>query len=150
MTVEHPVSAPDLREWFDAHGDELRAFAPVEGESLDDRVARGGAMLGFLDRAGVMGRGWSPACGGSGGTAIDRALVYDLLVRSGLDLPEALGSLGGPRVRTHCLRSRLRGRARAEGAGGARAVVPRLLRSPTPVVTLRACGPELRGRPTVG
>ena len=61
MTVDPAVASRDLREWFDAHVDDLRAFAPVDGESLDERVARGGAMLGFLDGAGVMGRGWPPA-----------------------------------------------------------------------------------------
>ncbi|RHW26213.1 acyl-CoA dehydrogenase [Nocardioides immobilis] len=93
MTVRAVERPADLRGWFGDHVEELRAFVPVDGESLDDRVARGAAMLGFLHGAGVMGRGWPEAWGGAGGTAIDRALVYDLLVRSGLDLPESLAPL---------------------------------------------------------
>ena len=91
--VDPATGSGDLRRWFDEHVDDLGAFAPVDGESLDERVARGGAMLGFLSEAGVMGRGWPRAWGGAGGTTVDRALVYDLLVRTGLDLPEALAPL---------------------------------------------------------
>ena len=93
MTAGAVQTSGQLREWFDGHADALLRFAPVAGESLEDKVARGGRMLSFLSGSGVMGHGWPRAWGGSGGTAVDRALVYDLLTRSGLDLPEALAPL---------------------------------------------------------
>lgn len=93
MSVSAPDTSQHLSEWFGDHADALRGFAPVADESLEDKVARGGRMLAFLDEAGVMGRGWPQAWGGSGGTAVDRALVYDLMTRGGVDLPEAVAPL---------------------------------------------------------
>lgn len=82
-------SEQGLRLWLDAHRAEMTEFLGDQGDSLDERIDKSSALLGYLDAAGVTGWGWPVACGGRGGTAIHRAVFYDVLTRAGFAMPES-------------------------------------------------------------
>jgi acyl-CoA dehydrogenase len=82
-----------LQRWTSLRADALAGFAPDPTDDLDERVGRGGRLLAFLYDAGVNRQGWPEECGGSGGSAVDRAVLYDELTRAGLTLPEAVAAL---------------------------------------------------------
>lgn len=86
-------TAASLRDWFAAHEDELSDLRPDDSDGLGQRIARGSRLMATMYAHGITTQGWPVECGGSGGTAIDRAVVYDEITRSGFDLPESVAAL---------------------------------------------------------
>jgi acyl-CoA dehydrogenase len=87
------LSGADWDAWLESRRDELARFAPTAGDTLDERIDRGAALLAYLDDAGASGWGWSLDVGGRGGTPVHRANFYDALTKCGLGLPESVAAL---------------------------------------------------------
>lgn len=82
-----------LRDWISERAHELDGFIECADDDLEARVHRGTSLLGYLQGAGINQQGWPESCGGSGGSAVDRAVLYDELTRAGLVLPESVAAL---------------------------------------------------------
>jgi acyl-CoA dehydrogenase len=92
MEVETPSEPAELRagirSWFEAEAEQLAPFRTKHG-SFEDEVAHEEAFMALLCRAGWSRWGWPTSCGGLGGTAVLRAVVYEEVFAAGFVLPEA-------------------------------------------------------------
>jgi len=78
----------ELRSWLDANTEELEPCrAPLR--TFDERLTALRRLQAHLWDAGWASQGWPTAVGGLGGTAVDRAVLYDELTRHRLPV-------GGP------------------------------------------------------
>ncbi|MFI5623363.1 acyl-CoA dehydrogenase family protein [Nocardioides sp. NPDC051685] len=82
-----------LRDWIFARPQELDGFRVCAEDDLGAHVQRGTSLLAYLHNAGINQQGWPESSGGSGGSAVDRAVLYDELTRAGLVLPEPVAAL---------------------------------------------------------
>lgn len=79
------VYADGLREWLKS---EFPAPASHANESTEQAVANGAEVMACLNGAGWNRYGWPSACGGLGGDARYRAVLYDLVAAADVALPE--------------------------------------------------------------
>ena len=82
-----------LNTWLQSHRDEMAPFRADPGDDLDARITKTADMLVYLVDHGLYGWGWPEACGGLGGTAVDRAVFYDAITRAGYPMPESVAAL---------------------------------------------------------
>ncbi len=93
------TTAPDtwtragLQHWFAGRRGEVERWFADPADDLDRRIDKGCELLRYLDAHGIAGHGWPTECGGSGGTATDRAVLYDALVRTGFAMPESAAGI---------------------------------------------------------
>jgi acyl-CoA dehydrogenase len=84
-----------LEPWLAEHGESTRALAHA-GSRPAPAVEYLRATLAYhaaLFETGWLGRGWAPEFGGTGGDAITRAAVYDVLGQVGFPMPSTVNSV---------------------------------------------------------
>jgi alkylation response protein AidB-like acyl-CoA dehydrogenase len=77
-----------LRSWLAAHADRVDAYRQRAVGGLAAAVEHDRGLLRLLHEAGWSRWGWPVACGGLGGSAVLRAVLYDELAAAGLEIPE--------------------------------------------------------------
>lgn len=82
-----------LEAFLERHRSEMAQFLIEPGNDLEERIGKGGRLLGWLYERGAHGWGWPVACGGRGGSAVHRAIFYDAMTRFGFGVPESVCSL---------------------------------------------------------
>jgi alkylation response protein AidB-like acyl-CoA dehydrogenase len=78
-----------LREWLRNESPRLEPFRSGRATSLEDDIAHERELQRLLYDAGWTRFGWPVECGGSGGSAVLRGVVYEELTAAGLIFPEA-------------------------------------------------------------
>jgi alkylation response protein AidB-like acyl-CoA dehydrogenase len=86
-------TAAGLHAFLEAHRQELAHLVLNPSDSLETRIEKGGCLLLWLYEREAHGWGWPSECGGLGGSAIHRAIFYDVLTHFGFGLPESVASL---------------------------------------------------------
>ena len=95
-TLDTTLRAPgelraELSEWLSVHGGEhVDCRAEREPLSIEDTMAADVELQRALWDAGLTRWGWPQSVGGSGGTAVLRAAVYEQLVMEGFRIPLAM------------------------------------------------------------
>ncbi|MFC9839656.1 acyl-CoA dehydrogenase family protein [Rhodococcus sp. NPDC127530] len=75
--------------WLRNRFHDMAAFRATPGDDLDTRIEKGAGLLGYLNEHGAAGSGWPIEVGGLGGSAVDRAVFYDVITRHGFGMPES-------------------------------------------------------------
>jgi alkylation response protein AidB-like acyl-CoA dehydrogenase len=83
----------DVRRWLDGHAAELTPYRKEPHGDLADAVAYFRPLQKLLYTSGWTRLGWPEACGGVGGSAVQRAAVMEELAAAGYVIPETLGSV---------------------------------------------------------
>ncbi|CAN5274241.1 MAG: hypothetical protein JWP10_745 [Nocardioidaceae bacterium] len=82
-----------LDQWIKDNEAELTASEPDESKSVEEATAPPRPFQTLLWNAGWLRAGWPEEIGGTGGSAVQRAQVYEGLAAAGYALPETLPTL---------------------------------------------------------
>src|SRR4051812_38818771 len=107
-----------FQAWIERHATDLTAVRCHPAGDLDLAVATTGPVLRALYDGGWTRLGWPVEVGGLGGSALQRAVVYEELAAAGYVIPEVFSAVEviapmlvrfAPALATACLTATLRG-----------------------------------------